>query len=261
MAYPSLRFRPSSIFYTTLDATITGATDPILVVDNSNAPDAPGIISIDNEEIYYAVKGVNEFSTLTRGYNNTTATGHDSGRPVACPISTDLFSKLWDAIEYLKTQTDLVIPTSLVTAKGDIIAATASGAVDNVAVGTDGQTLIADAASTAGVKWQDEIHIDTVVSSATPTPTIAGRRNLFTVTALEADAELQNPTGTKANGDTLLIRIKDDGSARALTYDSEYRAIGIDLLATTVASKTHYELFIYNSADSKWDGIAVGSEE
>lgn len=240
MAYPSLRFRPSSIFYTTLDATITGATDPILVVDNSNAPDAPGIISIDNEEIYYAVKGVNEFSTLTRGYNNTTATGHDSGRPVACPISTDLFSKLWDAIEYLKTQTDLVIPTSLVT---------------------DGQVLSADSGEATGIKWIDEIHIDTVVSSATPTPTIAGRRNLFTVTALGADAELQNPTGTKANGDTLLIRIKDDGSARALTYDSEYRAIGVELPATTVISKTVYLGFIYNSADSKWDCLAVGQEE
>jgi len=256
MAYPSLRFRPSSIFYTTLDATITGATDPILVVDNSNAPDAPGIISIDNEEIYYAIKGVNEFSNLTRGYNNTTATGHDSGRPVACPISTDLFSKLWDAIEYLKTQ----IPTSLVTAKGDIIAATASGAVDNLAVGTDGQVLVADSGETTGLNWIDELHIDTTASSATPTPTIAAKRNLFTITALAAAAELQNPTGSPANGDTLLIRIKDNGTARALTYDTDYRGIGVELPDTTVLGKTLYLGLIYNSADSKWDCLAVGQE-
>lgn len=45
------------------------------------------------------------------------------------------------------------IPYSLVTAKGDMIAATASGAVDNVAVGTDGDVWTADSTQAAGVKW------------------------------------------------------------------------------------------------------------
>lgn len=45
------------------------------------------------------------------------------------------------------------IPTSLVDAKGDIIAATGNDAVTRVAAGTDGQVLTADAAQAAGVKW------------------------------------------------------------------------------------------------------------
>jgi hypothetical protein len=45
------------------------------------------------------------------------------------------------------------IPQSIVDAKGDLIAATAADTVARLAVGSDGQVLTADAASTAGVKW------------------------------------------------------------------------------------------------------------
>lgn len=49
------------------------------------------------------------------------------------------------------THTD--IPLSTVTTKGDIIAATGSGSVSRVAVGTNNQMLVADSTQTAGVKW------------------------------------------------------------------------------------------------------------
>lgn len=45
------------------------------------------------------------------------------------------------------------IDPSIVTAKGDLIVATGSGAVDNVAAGVDGAVLLAHSAQTAGLKW------------------------------------------------------------------------------------------------------------
>lgn len=104
------------------------------------------------------------------------------------------------------------------------------------------------------------LQTSTVASSATPTPIGSATFNRFYITALAAAAEFAAPSGTPVNGNGLIIRIKDNGTARALTYNAIYRAIGVDLPTTTVLSKTHYLGFIYNSADSKWDCIAVVEE-
>lgn len=45
------------------------------------------------------------------------------------------------------------IPTSTVTTKGDLLAASGAGAITRVAVGTDGFVLQADSTQTAGIKW------------------------------------------------------------------------------------------------------------
>lgn len=54
---------------------------------------------------------------------------------------------------YVDTGSGLLIPKSLVTTKGDLIVATASATLARLPVGSDGQVLTADAASTPGVKW------------------------------------------------------------------------------------------------------------
>jgi hypothetical protein len=100
----------------------------------------------------------------------------------------------------------------------------------------------------------------TTASSATPTPPGAATRTWYTITALAAAAELQAPSGSAADGNMILLRIKDDGTARALTYNAIYRAVGTTLPATTVLSKTLYMLFIYNSAATKWDLVDVKQE-
>lgn len=101
--------------------------------------------------------------------------------------------------------------------------------------------------------------VGTTASSATPTP-LADSHDIYTVTALAAAAELQTPSGTPTDGQSLMVRIKDNGTARALTYAAAYRAIGVSLPSTTVISKTLYLGMIYNSADSKWDVLGVAQE-
>jgi hypothetical protein len=53
----------------------------------------------------------------------------------------------------LKTQIDAQIPDSLLTTKGDIIAATGASTPTRLGVGTNGQVLTADSAEATGVKW------------------------------------------------------------------------------------------------------------
>lgn len=82
----------------------------------------------------------------------------------------------------------------------------------------------------------------------------------FEITA-QAGALLFNaPGGTPLGGQKLIIRIKDNGTARALTYNAIFRAMGNALPTTTVLSKTLYMGFIYNATDSKWDLVAVAQE-
>jgi len=53
----------------------------------------------------------------------------------------------------LKTQIDAQIPDSILTTKGDLIAATGANTPARVGVGLDGQVLVADSTAASGVAW------------------------------------------------------------------------------------------------------------
>lgn len=74
-----------------------------------------------------------------------------------------------------------------------------------------------------------------------------------------ANATTFTVTGTPINGQKLIIRLKDAGVAKDLTWTG-FTAIGVTLPTTTVANKTHYVGCIYNSAASTWDAVAVVQE-
>lgn len=98
--------------------------------------------------------------------------------------------------------------------------------------------------------------VTTTASSATPTPT-ASTDDVYTVTALAANATFGSP-GTGVEGQGLIVRIKDNGTARTLAWNAIYRASSdLALPTTTIISKTLYLKFIYNNTDSKWDLVSV----
>lgn len=84
--------------------------------------------------------------------------------------------------------------------------------------------------------------------------------DLFTVTALAEAMTINSPSGTPTNGQPLLIRIKDNGTARALTWNAVFRVVGTSLPTTTVISKYNYVGAVWNSSDSKWDVITALQE-
>jgi len=101
--------------------------------------------------------------------------------------------------------------------------------------------------------------VGSVTSSASLTID-ADSYDVYCVTALGQALTINAPSGTPTNGQALIIRILDDGTGRALSWNAVFRVIGTELPTTTVASKTVYVGVMWNSADSKWDVLAVGEE-
>ena len=100
--------------------------------------------------------------------------------------------------------------------------------------------------------------VQTVTSSATVTA--ISTNDIVTITAQAVGLTLANPTGAFVEGQSLIIRIKDNGTARSIAYGTNFRAIGVTAPTTTVANKTTYIGCIYNSTDTKFDIIGVCTE-
>jgi hypothetical protein len=78
----------------------------------------------------------------------------------------------------------------------------------------------------------------------------------YQLTAVANDTTFST-TGTPTAGQKLIIRFKDAGVAKAITWDAVFRAVSATLPTTTVANKTHYVGCIYNATDSKWDVVTA----
>lgn len=101
--------------------------------------------------------------------------------------------------------------------------------------------------------------INSVASSATPAIN-TDTTDEFDITALAVAITSMSSglTGTPNNGDELMIRFKDNGTGRAITWGTSFVSSGVaTLLATTVASKTHYVKLRYDSTAAKWVCMAV----
>ena len=104
--------------------------------------------------------------------------------------------------------------------------------------------------------------IVSAASYTTDTGTSLNMDNLdiFVITAQAGALLFNSPGGTLVQGQSLVIRIKDNATARALTWNAVFRAMGTALPSTTVLSKTLYLGFFYNSTDTKWDLVASAQE-
>jgi hypothetical protein len=152
------------------------------------------------------------------------------------------------------TQTAAFDALSPTTTKGDVIV---NDGTDNirVAVGSDNQVLVADSTQASGVKWAASPFTSAAITdAATITPSITVSQ--YSITALAQPATFANPAAG-SNGQRVIIRIKDNGTARALTWNSGYRAVGSILPTSTVANKVTYVGMVYNTQDSYWDVVAA----
>ena len=122
--------------------------------------------------------------------------------------------------------------------------------------------VIVSSISASGQLYSREIRGRIVPRIATTTTTTsftfdADLYDMQTITALSGTVTMNNPIGTLADGQKIMIRIKSDAAVRTLTWSgTQWRAGEMALPIATIANKTMYLGFIWNAADSKWDFIA-----
>lgn len=115
----------------------------------------------------------------------------------------------------------------------------------------------------SGYGITDAAPLDARVQSVTSASTITATstNDMVRVTALAVAAELANPTGTFSEGQGYVYRIKDNGTARALTWGTKMRGVGGALPTTTTVNKTMYIPVVYNATDDKFDVLLPAAVE
>jgi hypothetical protein len=79
---------------------------------------------------------------------------------------------------------------------------------------------------------------------------------LHALTNLSSDVTYNAPTGTPKDGQSLTIRIKDDGLEQPITWNAAFTATqGVALPVSTNGVDVIYVRFLYNSSSTKWEAI------
>lgn len=97
--------------------------------------------------------------------------------------------------------------------------------------------------------------VTSVTSASSITPDGA-TTDIYEVTALATGLTINGTNGLQ-DGQPMLIRIRDNGTPRSLTWNAGYNPLGVSLPTTTVASTTLYVGFFWNSSTTAYDVVAV----
>jgi hypothetical protein len=109
------------------------------------------------------------------------------------------------------------------------------------------------------------VRVNSQTSIATLTPN-AGTYDFYDITAQAASLAIANESGTPTNGQRLFIRIKDNGTAQAISFSGATGATGtfmpisLTLPTTTTVNKYQYIGAIWNNSRFSWDVVAASSE-
>lgn len=278
-----------SLFSTTLSVGIsTGTGETIALSSTVGLPtdteitltfdrvDADGVATpVKVERITGLIIG-NNLTSYTRAIDQTTEQAHSAGAVVEYIWNADDLGDIVDGILQEHDQDGVHKAAALdgmidgTEAQGDIAYRNAT-VWTRLATGTAGQSLKVNSGATAP-EWvttssltetftnkRTNPRLVTAASYTTDTGTSlsVATCDQFEVTALAGALKFNNPGGTPVGGNKLIIRVKDDGTARALTYDTQFRASSdLALPTTTIVNKTLYMGFIFNATDTKWDLIA-----
>lgn len=187
--------------------------------------------------------------------------------PATTTTGTGVLTALGNAVN---TAGGAVTQSGTLAASALLVGGGSGTAVSSTTTGTGVLTALAananatsgftttDGAATLGSKRINP-RVSSTGSTASITPDIA-TYDQYCLTAQAVGLTINAPTGTPLDGNKLVFRILDSGSAQTITWNGTYTAIGVTLPTTTTASKTTYVGCVYNANNTRWDVIAVTTE-
>jgi hypothetical protein len=232
--------------------TTSAGTAPIKLTSGSlmTSPEA-GAIEFLTDRLYFTQTTSTTRKTIAAYDDSSGATGDlyyrdSSGYFVRLAIGTD--GKLLTAASGIPAWTS-----------GSGIAKLTSGVLSTVTAPSG--TIVGDTDTQTLTNKRLTPRITTITSSGTPTIN-TDNCDAVTITAQAAaiTSMTTNLSGTPTNFQKLIIRIKDDGTARAITWGASFEAKGVALPTTTVISKVLTVGFIYDTVTSKWGCVASAQE-
>lgn len=102
--------------------------------------------------------------------------------------------------------------------------------------------------------------VGTSTTSADGDNKIIAASQAHSVNALAVAAQIAEPSYGTSDRMTGELRIKDNGTARALTWTSDWVAIGVTLPTATVANKYMYISYEYCAADDKFHVLGIARQ-
>jgi len=270
-AYGELGINNANYSYTAAGFPNNGFSTPLATfVESYGGPLVLG--SWDNQKISMVINGaVSTTDAMTINTNGSVAFNGQVGSAGQVLQSNATSAPTWVTPNAgTVTSVAATVPSFLSVAGSPIttsgtLTITLSGTALPIANGGTGATTLAGAsiATYTGTETLTNKRIDprvtSTASASSLTPSIA-TADVYAYTALAANLTINAPTGTPVDGDKLIFRLLDNGTARTLTWDATYTVIGVTLPTTTTASKTTYVGCIYNANNTRWDVIAVTTQ-